>query len=620
MINAPTKFDGISTLPADEYNNITSELKNIVTTGGQSLTSADVNQLAKSIANYVSNGTYYTDSGVANAYVLTTVGAKNSPTSYTNGLTARFKVGNANSGSSTINVASLGVKNIKKNNGANNLVSGDLPVNTIVEVVYDSGGDYFELVSTEFVANSYLRKDQTANISVGYTYTAYGIGNSGTGTVTPLISNGPFQTITINGSFTLAAPTDTNSGTIEIVATNDGTGGYTITVSAYTIIENNYDNSANKVNIFKIEKVGSTSYLRINPVPIATTTQNSTYNAVINGGMGVWQRGTSFATIADATYTADRWRYTKLVTTGVQTVSQSSSVPTPDSNTPLLNYSLLLTNTTADASIAAGKLVTIAQRIEGFNFEPLAQRTMTLSFWVKSSVTGTYCVGVKNSGADRSYVAEYVINSASTWERKTISITASPSAGTWDYTTGIGLNLNFTLMCGSTYQTSAGSWQTGDFSGTSNQTNFLATNSATFAVTAVQLESNSSATPFINDSRTKVIENCERYFCKSFNIDTAPAANTESGLRIGFGNTTAAAGVGVTPTTSFQTRMRATPTITTYDPYAAGSDINNSTGNICSGTAAFTASPVSFSLSYTVGAGNVTGTNLGFHYTANSEL
>lgn len=263
MQNIPLKSDGSSTLPASEFNQIADELENIITSTGISLSGSDVNQIAKSIANYAANGNFYTDSGVADAYVLTVIGNNKAPTAYRNGLKTTFKVGNTNTGASTINVASLGVKNIKKNNGADDLDANDLEQGKIVELIYDSGGDYFELTSTEIAFADLLKKNETATLTVGFTTQVEALGNSGTGTVTPLIEDGPIKTLTINGSFTLAAPTDTNSGYIEIEATNDATGGYTVTLSGYTEISGSYDSAPNTVNLFRISKIASNSYIEI---------------------------------------------------------------------------------------------------------------------------------------------------------------------------------------------------------------------------------------------------------------------------------------------------------------------------------------------------------------------
>lgn len=147
MENIETKFDGVSVLPASQFNNYINELKNIILSTNQALTAADVTQIAKSMANYVINGNFFTDSGLADAYILSVVGTKLAPTEYVDGFTVSFQPGNANTGASTINVSGLGVKNIKKNNGANDLVSGDLTTSMIYTLVYRLSGDYFELLT-----------------------------------------------------------------------------------------------------------------------------------------------------------------------------------------------------------------------------------------------------------------------------------------------------------------------------------------------------------------------------------------------------------------------------------------------------------------------------------------
>lgn len=234
-------------------------------------------------------------------------------------------------------------------------------------------------------------------------------------------------------------------------------------------------------------------------------------NAIINGAFNVWQRGTSFVGIASASYSADRWTYVKS-TTAVHDVSRSTDVPTVAQAERLFNYSILVDCQTADAAVAAGDFVILSQYVEGYNFLPLAQKTMTLSFWVKATKTGIYCVSFKNSGADRSYVGEYTINAADTWEKKTITVTASPSAGTWDYTNGVGLRVNFCLMAGATYQTAAGAWAVGDFNGSANQVNACDNIANNFRLCGVQLETGSVATAFEARSIQTELELCKRYY------------------------------------------------------------------------------------------------------------
>lgn len=132
------------TLTAAEWNQVPSEIQNVIEGLGITLSSGDVNQLGKAIAGYVANGAFYTDSGAANAYVLSVVGSKQAPTAYTDGMKIRFHAGNNNTGASTVNVASLGVKNIKTPDGGNPS-AGDIPTTRITEAWYDSSAGYFVL-------------------------------------------------------------------------------------------------------------------------------------------------------------------------------------------------------------------------------------------------------------------------------------------------------------------------------------------------------------------------------------------------------------------------------------------------------------------------------------------
>jgi hypothetical protein len=191
---------------------------------------------------------------------------------------------------------------------------------------------------------------------------------------------------------------------------------------------------------------------------------------LLNGSFALWQDGTTFTSIADGTFGPEHWRYDK-VGAVVHDLLQSTDVPVPDADTMLMPYSCKLDVTTVDASIAAGDYCALTNLMEGWLWQPFAQRMFSLGFWVKAAKTGIHCVAFRNAGLDRSYVAEYTVNAANTWEYKTVTVPASPSAGTWDYTTGTGLKISFTQSCGSTFQTTAGAWQTGNFLGTANQVN-----------------------------------------------------------------------------------------------------------------------------------------------------
>jgi hypothetical protein len=238
---------------------------------------------------------------------------------------------------------------------------------------------------------------------------------------------------------------------------------------------------------------------------------NLNENPIINPCMDVWQRGVGFVAAANSTYTADRWQYVKAGAV-VHDVAQSTNVPTVAESGLLFNCSLYTEVTTADAAIAAGDFSGVLQSIEGYNFRHFAQKDFTLSFWVKATVTGTYCVSFTNSAVDRTYVAEYTINTTNTWEKKVINVTASPSAGTWNYGNGVGLTVRFCLAGGSTFHTAPNAWQIGNFLCTANQVNATGTVANLWRVTGVKLELGSTATPLRYRAFQTELELCQRYY------------------------------------------------------------------------------------------------------------
>jgi len=233
-------------------------------------------------------------------------------------------------------------------------------------------------------------------------------------------------------------------------------------------------------------------------------------NRIINGAMMIDQRNAGASvTPATGAYTLDRWR-TEQSGGGVYTVQQSTTAPTGFKN------SLLVTVTTADASIAAGDYYDFEQFIEGFNAIDLAWGTasaspVTLSFWVRSSVVGTFAGSFVNSDANRAYVFTYTINAANTWEQKTVTVPGCTD-GTWLTTNGRGIGLYFDLGNGSTYQGAAGSWLTSYAIGTSSSVKLISTVGATFYITGVQLEKGSTATSFDYRPYGTELALCQRYY------------------------------------------------------------------------------------------------------------
>jgi len=270
-------------------------------------------------------------------------------------------------------------------------------------------------------------------------------------------------------------------------------------------------------------------------------------NLIINSEMKVSQRGTSFAPLTNDIYSLDRWQY---YTAGAGVITGSQATDTPNGN---FKNSLKADVTTADASVAAGDLSTFLQKIEGLDCSALGwgtaqAKSITVSFWVKSPKTGTHSIALRNSAQDRSYVAEYTIDSADTWEQQSITV-AGDTSGTWLTTNGVGLQWNVLLMAGTTFTTTAGSWGAGNYYGSGNQVNCLDSTSNDFYFTGVQLEVGSAATPFEHESYTETLQKCQRYY-----VEIHPKLNSTT-VR-GYSQS----GISIMGRFQFATIMRAEPT------------------------------------------------------------
>jgi len=233
-------------------------------------------------------------------------------------------------------------------------------------------------------------------------------------------------------------------------------------------------------------------------------------NRIINGAMVIDQRNAGASvTPTNGTYTLDRWGVYQFASASKFSVQQSSTTPTG------FNNSLIVTSLSA-YSVAVGDIYGIYQRIEGFNVADLGwgtanAKTVTLSFWVRSSLTGTFGGAFQNDAGDRAYPFTYTISVANTWEQKTITV-AGDTSGTWLTTNGMGLQITFGLGVGSNRSATAGSWQAGNFGSATGATSVVGTNGATFYITGVQLEQNTSATPFERRLYNAELANCQRYY------------------------------------------------------------------------------------------------------------
>jgi hypothetical protein len=312
-------------------------------------------------------------------------------------------------------------------------------------------------------------------------------------------------TITAGNATNGAAISSDNTGILEL---KSGTGSGTTAMTVSTGQNVTFAQAANLPNTFGFK------------------------NRIINGAMVIDQRNAGASvTPANGAYTLDRFWYNATQTSRA-TIQQSTVAPTGFTN------SLLVTSSSA-YSITSGDVFGVVQRIEGFNtadlgFGTASASTVTVSFWVRSSLTGAFGGSLYNSAANRCYPFSYTINSANTWEQKTVTI-AGDTTGTWLTDNGIGITVYFCLGTGSTYGGTANAWIGSTKLGVTGQTSLVGTNGATFYITGVQLEKGSTATSFDYRPYGTELQLCQRYYFKitsqtggdpfgsSFNISTTQA-------------------------------------------------------------------------------------------------
>jgi hypothetical protein len=284
-------------------------------------------------------------------------------------------------------------------------------------------------------------------------------------------------------------------------------------------------------------------------------------NLIINGNFDHWQRGISSSS---ARYLADRF----LVNFSggyTETATQSPDVPTQAQSGWQSLYSLLITNGTG-ASPASGQYQNLVYRVEGQDYQVIHAKTARLQFWVKSSVAGTYSIGLANGGNTRSYVTTYTITTPNVWQKVALDIPLD-SVGAWAFDNTVGLYISFTLTMGSAYQTSLlNTWQTANVTTSTTQTQWGATTGATFRLAQVSLIpqdfTQSGVTgvdvPFQRCGRSigHELALCQRYYVSYVGAHL---------LTLGHAHTTSAAQAPLTLPVS----MRAAPSVDTVYPWVS---------------------------------------------------
>ena len=289
-------------------------------------------------------------------------------------------------------------------------------------------------------------------------------------------------------------------------------------------------------------------------------------NKFINGNFDIWQRGSSLAGQGGngLVYLADRWAIeTWSSTTARLTYDRALDAPTVGGTVGFSSYSARITVTTTSNNSNTSDFGLLRQFIEGYNAQDLYQRPFTVSFWVKSSLVGTYCfsafgggVGPGQSSGTPSFSQTYTINNANTWEYKIIQVPACP-AGTysnWDFGNGRGFDIMWRLWSGNTsYSGSFGTWSTGAYTLPGSHINFAGTNGATWQIAQVQLEVGTVATPFERRSYGQELQLCERYYQVIKVYGNAYAGQYTNGGSF-FGQSV-----------SLHTKMRADASVATYE-------------------------------------------------------
>ncbi len=480
-----------------------------------------------------------------------------------------------------------------------------------------TGALYFNTVANEmrvYTGSTWIAAGSAVNgTSKRQTFTA--TASQTTFTVTGGYDAG-YADVYLNGAKLVNGTDVTVSSGTDVVLATGAAAGDIVDVVAYGAF-----NIANTV-----AKTGDTMSGQLNVPALSIDSNNISAvnslgfrNRILNGDCRIDQRNAGASvTPNDGVYTLDRWTV-RQTTGGKFSVQRNAGSVTPP--TGFTNY-LGVTSLSAFTP-GSGDIYSIRQLIEGFNTSDLAfgtanAQSITVSFWVRSSLTGTFSGAIKGGS---NYGFTYTISAANTWEYKTVTIPGA-TTGTWGTGNGTGIAIDFALGSGATYSGSAGSWTSTDLYFVTGTTSVVGTNGATFYITGVQLEAGSVASPFERRDYGRELMMCQRYFEKTYNIGTVPGTATDNGAVIAGGGATGATTSFISGNSpQFQVPKRTAPTVTIYDNAGnAGkcqrwqlgvSNTNNQ--NVAVGNN----SERSFLL-YSDGTSNATGVQ--FHYTASAEL
>ena len=350
-------------------------------------------------------------------------------------------------------------------------------------------------------------------------------------------------------------------------------------------------------------QLDSSGHVTIDGQQLPTAGALGVRNRIINGDMRIDQRNNGASVTSG--YPVDRFQIEAFSGGGAADVEQ-----VVDSPTDSFYYSMKVDVTTADTSLADGDFYTIRTIVEGndvvdFRYGLTGAKTVTLSFWVKSNLTGTFCAALGNGANNRSNPKEYTISTADTWEHKTLTFTGDTS-GTWEKGNARGLQVRFSLGSGSTRQGTVDTWNTSEVHCTSNQTNLFASTSNEWYVT------------FEHRSFGYELARCQRYFARSYAYGTATGTATRDGAV----NSTAYSTIGYASagTAFFPVEMRTAPSVTIYSTNDGGTSEVSADSTDGGGTVGFTSTRSTFIRRNNDSAGVAANVYIAAHYVAEAEL
>jgi hypothetical protein len=343
-------------------------------------------------------------------------------------------------------------------------------------------------------------------------------------------------------------------------------------------------------------------------------------NRVINGEMAIDQQngGASVSVTGAVVHSVDMITADSVGGPGVFSMQRLSATPPTG-----FVYYLRATTTTIDASLAAGDYYRWYYIFEGQYTRDLqygfaTAKTITLSFWARSSLTGTFSFGLLNgNGGNRTITGTYTINSANTWEYKTVTLPGNP-AGVWvtDNTASIYLFMN--LGSGTTYKLAPGAWAVAQAWSTTGDVSLIQTNGATLDITGLQFEIGTGATPFDYRPFPIEVQLCQRYYEKSYALDTAPGASV-SGVQTAGSNTQ-----GVTVVYSsypFAVQKRVAPSMNTFtETGGSGNIVVTNSSAVDSTVASIMIRIITTSFNFAQNTAGTVSTLAKYHFTADARL